>query len=70
MSDPNPHDSGDEDNNNNDVFIDESDIVHEVASDDDEVLPDADANDADGDGDGTSDPDGMKTIYICFIFCY
>ncbi|PNX60826.1 hypothetical protein L195_g056776, partial [Trifolium pratense] len=52
MSDPNPHDSGDEDNNNNDVFIDESDIVHEVASDDDEVLPDADANDADGDGDG------------------
>ncbi|KAK2404289.1 COMPASS H3K4 histone methylase component WDR5B [Trifolium repens] len=59
MSDPNPHDSGDEDNNN-DVFIDESDIVHEVAFDD-EVLPDADGNDAggDGDGDGSSslDPD-------------
>ncbi|MCI47441.1 hypothetical protein A2U01_0068683, partial [Trifolium medium] len=46
--------------NNNDVFIDESDIVHEVASDDDEVLPDADANDADVDGDGSSDPDGMN----------
>jgi hypothetical protein len=62
MSDPNPHDSGDEDNNN-DVFIDESDIVHEVAFDD-EVLPDADGNDAggDGDGDGSSslDPDGMN----------
>ncbi|MCI38180.1 hypothetical protein A2U01_0059408, partial [Trifolium medium] len=43
MSDPNPpHDSSDEDND--DVFIDESDIINEVASDD-EVLPDADGDD-------------------------
>lgn len=61
MSNPHNHDNEDhnDEEDNNDVFLDESDIIGEVAFDD-ENLPDAD------DDDSESEQVGMNFILILF----